>query len=863
MSSSTAAADFTNVDNWQGADDEPTAGSNNLVKSGGVAAVASQMQSDITSLDLQVNGASEVVLAYETISNKFLNSSGAWITVAGLDSAIIDISEYKGKNIIVALEDNTNPMWSFGQANTETQFTFAYGYGRETTLFTEDGVTIPQDANYLWIKVADRNASIYNNPTVKIKGVNGIKQEISGIEEEISTINTNISELNTTISGYTTVVTKDSSAANTYKDVVYKTETGKSYLIKNNGISALDVFVYDTPSSLVLIKKDLLGDFIYTPESDYNNIRFYTNVAQDISAEIVEGYDNLELVSNKVKPFIKDYSSEIYPIKTTDNKAVKHSGTIDTNTVFKLCVFRVEIGKLYNIKITDNIGGVTTPIAFGDSENQTTGLVDSGMYPNFVSYQLNNVIAKKEYLFITAYKNSSIKTKVEEVADSSISLCVQKKIYLPKSYTIVKGNTFELFWNSVIFNLVPQNYAIRTKCSVGANYKRKFIYENAQVGNYNLTIYIYDDDNVLIDSATTEIKVINKAPSPSANKNILCVGASDLINGEWAVESYRRLITSPAFVKNNLKYPVGDGKSNITYLGNMAATISDGSGNSYTANFEANGGWTFKDYNKESYSLTSQIITVTSGGKTQLDVHSKYRDSRGNIWKLETIFSDTSYKMMLVTAGSGSSTMPSSGTLTYIEGGASTDDIVYSATQNAPGNPFWNSSTESVDFKNYMTSLGKGSENIDILFVQLGTNDVFSTDTLEEIKAQAQIFISNVHNATTGYPNCKIVLMKFIIPCYDGFAVNYRNCIPDWYYRTERAMQLNVIFEELCESNSNVYTIDCGSQVDVQNAMQVANVPLNSRTNKTEEIQYNGLHCATMGNLEIADSVYYMINSLL
>jgi lysophospholipase L1-like esterase len=35
MGTSTAAADFTNIANWQGVDDEPIAGSNNLVKSGG------------------------------------------------------------------------------------------------------------------------------------------------------------------------------------------------------------------------------------------------------------------------------------------------------------------------------------------------------------------------------------------------------------------------------------------------------------------------------------------------------------------------------------------------------------------------------------------------------------------------------------------------------------------------------------------------------------------------------------------------------------------------------------------------------------------------------------------------------------
>ena len=42
MSSLTAAADFTNIANWQGVDDEPTAGSDNLVKSGGVYEMVNQ-----------------------------------------------------------------------------------------------------------------------------------------------------------------------------------------------------------------------------------------------------------------------------------------------------------------------------------------------------------------------------------------------------------------------------------------------------------------------------------------------------------------------------------------------------------------------------------------------------------------------------------------------------------------------------------------------------------------------------------------------------------------------------------------------------------------------------------------------------
>ena len=44
MSSSTAVADFTNTANWQGVDDEPTAGSDNLIESGGVYKITNDIK---------------------------------------------------------------------------------------------------------------------------------------------------------------------------------------------------------------------------------------------------------------------------------------------------------------------------------------------------------------------------------------------------------------------------------------------------------------------------------------------------------------------------------------------------------------------------------------------------------------------------------------------------------------------------------------------------------------------------------------------------------------------------------------------------------------------------------------------------
>jgi len=48
MSTSTSSTDFVNTSNWQGVDDEPTAGSKNMVKSGGVRTAIDNAEKDIT-----------------------------------------------------------------------------------------------------------------------------------------------------------------------------------------------------------------------------------------------------------------------------------------------------------------------------------------------------------------------------------------------------------------------------------------------------------------------------------------------------------------------------------------------------------------------------------------------------------------------------------------------------------------------------------------------------------------------------------------------------------------------------------------------------------------------------------------------
>jgi hypothetical protein len=76
MSSSTAVTDFTNVANWQGVDDEPVAGSNNLVKSGGVA-------KEINTLQFNIGGATSLPI---------IMTSGASITCNGDTGSVVSLT---------------------------------------------------------------------------------------------------------------------------------------------------------------------------------------------------------------------------------------------------------------------------------------------------------------------------------------------------------------------------------------------------------------------------------------------------------------------------------------------------------------------------------------------------------------------------------------------------------------------------------------------------------------------------------------------------------------------------------------------------------------------------------------------------
>lgn len=236
--------------------------------------------------------------------------------------------------------------------------------------------------------------------------------------------------------------------------------------------------------------------------------------------------------------------------------------------------------------------------------------------------------------------------------------------------------------------------------------------------------------------------------------------------------------------------------------------------------------------------------------KTDDDQHSVYKDSNGKSWKLETIEANR----IKVICNDITASLPSaSGTLTWFSGGTHNSNIVYTSSEQANGNPFWDSDNNKVDFAKYVTALGKNK--LDYVYVLLGWNNVYGVlSNIDGYKSNVQTFISNVH---ASYPNCKIVLLGLEIPSRDGLGNNYSSVENDEFYiQMNHVFKLNKLYEDIENENNNVSFVNIAGQFDTENNMLTSTRQVNVRNSKTEVYQSNGVHPAQSGYYQIADACY-------
>ena len=405
-------------------------------------------------------------------------------------------------------------------------------------------------------------------------------------------------------------------------------------------------------------------------------------------------------------------------------------------------------------------------------------------------------------------------------------------LHMPSTYYAVVGDTLEIFYKGIINCIDPSLYYVEVTCAKGQTFHERFIYTPVvgDIGTVPLTVKVFNGDHLKLDEKTVNIIVKNKASSPGSKKVVLWVGDSLSVGGIAPSEFYRRLTGSGGS-------PVADGLSNITMIGNKTGTSG--------AKFVAEGGWNFNSYNTENKSTAFMWITTTHD-KTQADQESVYKDGNNIEWRLETI----EVGRIKLIRKSASGTLPATGTLTWVSGGDNHANIVYTASEQAAGNPFWNTTTQKVDFASFVTS--QGESTLDYVIVLLGWND-FTTPSAT-YKTRVETFISNVH---ADFPNCKVILLGLEVPSLDGLGENYSASeIFSYYYMMNNVWKVEDVYTEIASEESNVVYQQVSGQFDTLHNMQKGTRAVNVRNSETEVYQTNGVHPASSGYLQIADATY-------
>lgn len=400
---------------------------------------------------------------------------------------------------------------------------------------------------------------------------------------------------------------------------------------------------------------------------------------------------------------------------------------------------------------------------------------------------------------------------------------------LPDVYDAVVNDTIQIFFKGIVNSANPEMYYVDVECSQGNLFERYFELTPTSTGNITATFTLYGINHNILDTKSVTFAVHAKPSNPSAQKNILCVGDSLTNGGEWVTELHRRLTGSGGT-------PAGDGLTNFNFIGTREKN---------GVHFEGYGGWTFNSYNTENVGTNVKIITC-SHDKTSADQHSIYKDSANYQWKLETI-EEGQIKIIAVT-GTGAS-FPATGTLTWVSGGVNHSSIVYTASENGPGNPFWYS--DGVDFSAYATDQGVSS--IDYVLVLLGWNNASTSEA--DYKAAAQTFITNVH---ADFPNAKIILLGLEIPARNGLGVNYNasSRYGHYYNLMQFVFNMDSWYADLAGGNSNTYSANLSGQFDTEYNMPTTQRQVNIRNSETVVFQSNGVHPATPGYYQIADAFY-------
>lgn len=199
-------------------------------------------------------------------------------------------------------------------------------------------------------------------------------------------------------------------------------------------------------------------------------------------------------------------------------KYVGANGTIYSNSDYNTTDYLpVKAGKTYRVGASDKDSFSARVIATYDADYNITSNyysnVDTIVIPDGVSYIRAAIyVVAWDYAQITEGENKIPYERYAVIDNRYLpniaSGAVDIAVYVPKDIYVASGRTIELYYEQMILN--AHRYNVQATCSIGKALDRKFqiIGDDDKIGDYQLTINVYNDGAVLIGSGTGTIHIV-------------------------------------------------------------------------------------------------------------------------------------------------------------------------------------------------------------------------------------------------------------------------------------------------------------------------------------------------------------------
>lgn len=312
-------------------------------------------------------------------------------------------------------------------------------------------------------------------------------------------------------------------------------------------------------------------------------------------------------------------------------------------------------------------------------------------------------------------------------------------IVLPSKLHFLKDRQSLIYFDNI--QLKEKNAATQvlfTKDSVGKTYGNVFsgTPTSAESGTIDMSVV---SSNMSRQSTKINYEVHDSTLFNSETVNILCVGDSFTDIGTWVSEIYQQLTDRGATVKQ-----IGTmGKPSLH-------TISEHQTGGSLKGFVASNAGPARIVNVSGLSTKEFITgygadTYRTDNGIEVSVHGYILDEGGN------------GRLKLSKTGSNSTyldTFPESGTLTKVKGNGD-ETIVYTGAVEANHNPFWNPSTDQLDFQYYI-SLWEFPKP-DFFVIQFTWNDLVTWASNASINSFIDTIKTVIDKFHSDYPNAKVI----------------------------------------------------------------------------------------------------------